>query len=344
MLSVLMLLGLIPAGLLLAGEGDTKDPSDEEDEKGVSDTGTGATTPLHQALPEPPPSQADAAPGQPVWPSDPDAGTSLDPSAPPDQNGAGSQDPSSPGSGAPPNALDQTDVPAGLDPIPADAPGPLSPEPATTSPQLDEEAPAQPAPPPSELGEDAPEGDDPNETGDTGRDLMLGPEDGDTTIADFRPGADVLDIEVNDREVIGFRSLDPQTGDAQLRLYGAEGEQVITFAGLSQVPVDDIFLLLTDPETGDALSLALAEFLFDEDDALDPILPDEPSVITPPDEDTPGLDPLPAETPPVSAESAPSAAEEPPSPQNEAVAQPDDRVSDSLLIEAQAASTPTRAA
>lgn len=257
MMSLLILLGLLPAGLMLIGD-DDDDDADHGDEAKDSPEAKPKVQPLDIAL-----NMGDA----PVE-DGPDAEVPL----------------------PAPEAEPPEDVEAGVPPDPAvDAPAdPPAPPEAGETPEGEAEK------PPSD---DAENDQDPPE----GRDFLLDPEDGDRLIEDFRPGSDVLDIEIKNEDVIAFRSLDPESGDPQLRLFDGTSEQVITFAGLSQLPLEDIFLLLTDPDTGDAISLAVADFLFNEGDALDPISPDEPSVITPADGETDGppLHPIPADSPSV---------------------------------------------
>jgi len=137
-----------------------------------------------------------------------------------------------------------------------------------------------------------------------GEDLFVDPAAGQTVVEAFNPGVDSLTIAVPD-EAQEFAAQDA-VGDqaAHLSFETAEGTVQILFPGLSAVPVDDIFLRVSDASspTLDA-DIALAQLL-DEgaDDGLgavidpvDPTLPDLPGepdgsdgeVLTPVDPELP---------------------------------------------------------
>ncbi|MCR8725909.1 hypothetical protein [Frigidibacter sp. ROC022] len=106
------------------------------------------------------------------------------------------------------------------------------------------------------------------------------PEDADDTqISGFRPGIDRLDLGITSPGCDFHSGTDDETGDAELHIDDQSGSRVVTFAGLTEVPLGDISILVTDPLTGAVDSFALAPSGVSEP----PLADSEGSVLTPSD-------------------------------------------------------------
>ena len=160
----------------------------------------------------------------------------------------------------------------------------------------------EPAPLPDPAEEEAPE-PEPFDPAD-GEDLFVDPAPGETEVQSFNPGIDSLTI-VLPEEAQEFAAHDAD-GDqhAYLSYEIAEGTVQITFPGLSGVPVDDIFLRVSDVSspTLDA-DIALSQLMDDGDPdsagavltPTDPTLPEAPA--NPVDPGGPVLTPVDPELP-----------------------------------------------
>lgn len=104
-------------------------------------------------------------------------------------------------------------------------------------------------------------------------DIALMP--GETVLKDFMPGKDSVDLRLAD-DGAGWFSIETTDDGRQTSLHydGALGEARLTFAGLGELPVDDITLHMTDPASGAPLSFGLAALI--DGDPLQPIVDDDP--------------------------------------------------------------------
>ncbi len=98
---------------------------------------------------------------------------------------------------------------------------------------------------------------------------------GTTTIDDFAPGLDSVEMDL--AGIGGNIFFDMvNTGDAAVLSVSVGDETVSTlhFSGLAEVPVGDVFLTLTDDATGETYEISLSDALSEA--ALEPVDPDAP--------------------------------------------------------------------
>jgi len=166
--------------------------------------------------------------------------------------------------------------------------------------------------------ENGPAGDDVSQetpedlTGDeelTGEDLFVDPEPGLVLVGSFEPGVDTLTVAVPD-DAQEFTAHDSD-GDsaAYLRFDTAMGTVEIRFQGLSVVPVDDLFLRVSDASspTLDA-DIPLSALMDTDADEV------EGPVLTPVDPEFPDDVPAPGADDPVLTPADPTLPDDPPAP------------------------------
>lgn len=114
---------------------------------------------------------------------------------------------------------------------------------------------------------------------------------GATTLDDFRPGRDRLEIDVSGQQGDILIETAEDEGGAHLSLLDAAGGEAgasVTFPGLAALPAGDIVFVHGPAGEGGA-SLSLAGIM-EAEQALDPVAPEEPAD-PPPGASGPGLDP-----------------------------------------------------
>lgn len=139
-----------------------------------------------------------------------------------------------------------------------------------------------------EVDEDLDESD--NETGESApsdlldpqsEDHIIQPGSGETVLSDFEPGVDKVRLLVDSWD-IDFEIGVNNAGSSTISYPSGEGAASVTFEGLSALPMADIDIEVTDPETGEVSVISLL------DSAAEP---EGPAPIGPTDPDAPEDEP-----------------------------------------------------
>lgn len=106
------------------------------------------------------------------------------------------------------------------------------------------------------------EADGPGENGDEAEDLppeeLTVPADsGDAEISGFRPGTDCLSLMVSSEGCGFYTTQDSETGDGILHIEEPDGERLVSFEGLDEVPLEDITICVANPATGSVSEYSL---------------------------------------------------------------------------------------